>query len=131
MTKVWCGFGSLGTSEVFYLALVKFSTTANIGRLETPFGLLRRTGELEVETEWAIAKIGDRNLMFTFQESDRAALKETSEKRLVILRKQLKEEIPDTAALCGLLLPKAKKTTKKAPKTTKAKTTKASSSLKS
>lgn len=110
------------------MALVKFSTTANIGRLETPFGLLRRTGELEVETEWAIAKIGDRNLMFTFQESDRAALKETSEKRLVILRKQLKEEIPDTAALCGLLLPKEKKTTKK---TTKAKTTKASSSLKS
>ena len=115
------------------MALVKFSTGSNIGRLETPFGLLRRTGELEVDTEWAIAKIGDRNLMFTFQESDRAALKETSEKRLVILRKQLEEEIPDTAVLCGLLLPTAKKPRAKTTKakTTKAKTTKASSSLES
>jgi hypothetical protein len=96
------------------LALVKFSDTANIGRLETPFGLLRRKGELEVETDWAIAKIGDRNLMFTFVEEDRAALKETDEKRLVVLRRQLKEDIPDALALCGLLLPKAKSSKKKA-----------------
>lgn len=95
------------------MALVKFSDASNIGRLETPFGLLRRNGELEVETWWAVAKIGDRNLMFTFVEDDRNALKETSEKRLVILRKQLGEEISDASALCGLLLPKAKKTTTK------------------
>lgn len=107
------------------MALVKFSTGSNIGRLETPFGLLRRNAELEVGTEWAIAKIGDRNLMFTFQESDRAALKETSEKRLVILRKQLGEEISTATALCGLLLPKAKKTPAR-KKTTK----KTSSALK-
>lgn len=96
------------------MALVKFSDTSNIGRLETPFGLLRRNGELEVETEWAIAKIGDRNLMFTFVEDDRNALKETDEKRLVVLRRQLKEDIPDALALCGLLLPKEKPSKKKA-----------------
>ena len=107
------------------MALVKFSDVSNIGRLETPFGLLRRNAELEVGTEWAIAKIGDRNLMFTFAENDRNALKKTSEKRLVILRKQLNEEIPDTSALCGLLLPKVKKPTVK-KKTTK----KSSSALK-
>jgi|TARA_R100000149_G_C5874547_1_gene138295 hypothetical protein len=99
------------------LALVKLSDESNIGRLETPFGLLRTNAELEVETWWAVAKIGDRNLLFTFQEGDRAALEETTEKQLVILRKQLGEEILDTSALCGLLLPKAKKTLKK--KTTK------------
>lgn len=104
------------------MALVKFSDTANIGRLQTPFGLLRRNGELEVKTWWAVAKIGDRNLMFTFQESDRAGLTETTDKQLVILRKQLGEDLPDTKALCGLLLPKVKRTTK----TTK----KASSALK-
>tara|TARA_R100000406_G_scaffold84763_2_gene67896 strand:- start:1272 stop:1598 length:327 start_codon:yes stop_codon:yes gene_type:complete len=107
------------------LALVKFSTGSNIGRLETPFGLLRRNGELEVETWWAVAKIGDRNLMFTFVESDRSSLKETTEKQLVVLRKQLEEDLPDTSALCGLLLPKAKRSTvKKKP------TKKASSALK-
>ena len=95
-----------------------------MGRLETPFGLLRTNAELEVGTEWAIAKIGDRNLMFTFVESDREALAETTEKQLVILRKQLEEDLSDASALCGLLLPKAKKTLKK--KTTK----KASSALK-
>jgi hypothetical protein len=95
-----------------------------VGRLETPFGLLRTNAELEVGTEWAIAKIGDRNLMFTFVESDREALAETTEKQLVILRKQLEEDLSDASALCGLLLPKAKKTLKK--KTTK----KASSALK-
>ena len=95
------------------MALVKFSDVSNIGRLETPFGLLRRNGELEVETWWAVAKIGDRNLMFTFVEDDRNALKETTEKQLVVLRKQLEEDLPDTSALCGLLLPKAKKTTPK------------------
>lgn len=106
------------------MALVKFSDVSNIGRLETPFGLLRRNAELEVGTEWAIAKIGDRNLMFTFVESDRSSLKETTEKQLVVLRKQLEKDIPDTSALCGLLLPKAKKSTVK-KKTTK----KASSAL--
>ncbi len=95
-----------------------------MGRLETPFGLLRTNAELEVGTEWAIAKIGDRNLMFTFVESDREALAETTEKQLVILRKQLEEDLSDASALCGLLLPKAKKTLKK--KTTK----KTSSALK-
>lgn len=107
------------------MALVKFSTNSSIGRLETPFGLLRRNGELEVETLWAVAKIGDRNLMFTFAESDRKGLKETTEKQLVVLRRQLKEELPSSTSLCNLLLPK-KSITKK----TKAKTTKASSSLK-
>lgn len=106
------------------MALVKFSSQSNVGRLETPFGLLRTNAELEVGTEWAIAKIGDRNLMFTFVESDREALAETTEKQLVILRKQLEEDLSDASALCGLLLPKAKKTLKK--KTTK----KTSSALK-
>ena len=106
------------------MALVKFSDASNIGRVETPFGLLRTNAELEVGTEWAIAKIGDRNLMFTFVESDREALAETTEKQLVILRKQLEEDLSDASALCGLLLPKAKKTLKK--KTTK----KTSSALK-
>ena len=100
------------------MALVKFSDVSNIGRLETPFGLLRRNAELEVETKWAVAKIGDRNLMFTFVESDREALAETTEKQLVILRKQLKEDLSDASALCGLLLPKVKKPTVK-KKTTK------------
>ena len=107
------------------MALVKLSDESNIGRLETPFGLLRRNAELEVGTEWAIAKIGDRNLMFTFVESDRKDLKETTEKELVILRKQLGQELPDASTLCGLLLPKVKKTTVK-KKTTK----KTSSALK-
>ena len=104
------------------MALVKFSTNSGIGRLETPFGLLRRNGELEVETGWAVAKIGDKNLMFTFVESDRKALKETTEKQLVVLRKQLNEEISDSSVLCGLLLPKVKKSI------TKKKTTKKTSS---
>lgn len=107
------------------MALVKFSDASNIGRLETPFGLLRRNAELEVKTWWAIAKIGDRNLMFTFVEEDRDVLMETTEKKLVILRKQLEKDITDASALCGLLLPKAKKTTLK-KKTTK----KTSSALK-
>ena len=95
------------------MALVKLSDESNIGRLETPFGLLRTNAELEVETWWAVAKIGDRNLLFTFQEGDSAALEDTTEKQLVILRKQLGEELLDTSALCGLLHPKAKRTLKK------------------
>ena len=104
------------------MALVRLSDESNIGRLETPFGLLRTNAELEVETVWAVAKIGDRNLLFTFVEEDRDALKETNEKQLVVLRKQLEEDLPDASALCGLLLPKAKKTL------TKKKTTKKTSS---
>jgi hypothetical protein len=101
------------------LALVKLSDESNIGRLETPFGLLRRNAELEVGTEWAIAKIGDRNLMFTFVEDDRNALKETTEKQLVVLRKQLENDLPDVSTLCGLLLPKAKKSITKKKNTKK------------
>lgn len=103
------------------MALVQFSSASNIGRLETPFGLLRRNATLEVGTDWAIAKIGDRNLMFTFEESDRDALGEVSEKQLVILRKQLDQEDLDTKALSLLLLPQKKKASpKKKPKKTSA-----------
>ena len=107
------------------MALVKFSDVSNIGRLETPFGLLRKNAELEVGTEWAIAKIGDRNLMFTFVEADRKDLKETTEKQLVVLRRQLGQELSSASTLCDLLLPKIKKSAVK-KKTTK----KTSSALK-
>lgn len=110
-------FVCTGTFEVFCLALVQFSSASNIGRLETPFGLLRSNATLEVGTDWAIAKIGDRNLMFTFEESDRDALGEVSEKQLAILRRQLNQEDLDTKALGLLLLPQKKKASpKKKPK---------------
>jgi len=102
------------------LPQVTLSERANIGRLDTPFGVIRRRNPITVPTEWALMKIKDTNLLFVFEESDRKDVLGTDEKVLNMLTRSFKRTI-DADTLCDMLLPKPVKRTK--AKTTKAKTT--------
>ena len=99
---------------------VSLSEDANISRLETPYGLIRRRGTITVPSEWALLKIKDPNLLFVFGEEDRKDVLATNEKTLSILRRVLGEELAKPSDLCSLLLPK---------KATKPKTANKKSSL--
>lgn len=87
---------------------VSLSEDANISRLETPYGLIRRRGAISVPSEWALLKIKDPNLMFVFEESDRDEVSKTNEKTLAILSRVLGEELKTSSDLENLILPKKK-----------------------
>ncbi len=99
---------------------VTLSEEANISRLETPFGLIRRRTPLSVPADWALLRIKDNNLMFVFEESDREIVSKTDEKTLAILSRVLDEELKTSSDLENLILPKKKgrKPVKTSTKTT-------------
>jgi len=88
------------------LPQVSLNEDANISRLETPYGLIRRRGTITVPSEWALLKIKDPNLLFVFGEEDRKDVLATDEKTLAILSRVLGEELAKASDLCSLLLPK-------------------------
>lgn len=102
---------------------VTLSDRANISRLETPFGLIRRRTPLSVPADWALMRIKDDNLMFVFEESDREEVLKTDDKTLNVLSRVLGEELKTASSLSDLLLPKkaTKKTSTKASKKTTSK----------
>ena len=106
--------------EVINLPQVSLSEDANISRLETPYGLIRRRGTITVPSEWALLKIKDPNFLFVFGEEDRKDVLATDKKTLAVLSRVLGEELAKPSDLCSLLLPK---------KATKPKTAKKKSSL--
>lgn len=99
---------------------VNLSEGANISRLETPYGLIRRRTPLSVPADWALLRIKDDNLMFVFEESDREIVSKTDEKTLALLSRVLGEELKTPSDLEGLILPKKKgrKPIKSSTKTT-------------
>jgi len=100
------------------LPQVTLSEDANITRLETPHGTILRRSPISVPSDWALLRIKDSNLMFTFVEEDRKDVLATDEKTLGILSRVLGEELNKSSELCSLLLPK-KATKSKSAKTTK------------
>lgn len=96
---------------------VTLSEDANITRLETPHGTILRRSPISVPSDWALSRIKDPNLMFTFVEEDRKDVLATDEKTLGILSRVLGEELNKSSDLCSLLLPKKAKS--KSAKTTK------------
>ena len=96
---------------------VTLSEDANITRLETPHGAILRRSPISVPSDWALLRIKDSNLMFTFVEEDRKDVLATDEKTLGILSRVLGEELNKSSDLCSLLLPKKAKS--KSAKTTK------------
>ncbi len=96
---------------------VTLSEDASITRLETPHGTIRRRSPISVPSDWALVRIKDSNLMFTFVEEDRKDVLATDEKTLGILSRVLGEELNKSSDLCSLLLPKKAKS--KSAKTTK------------
>lgn len=87
---------------------VSLSEEANISRLETPYGLIRRRKTISVPADWALLRIKDDNLMFVFEESDREIVSKTNEKTLAILSRVLGEELKTSSDLENLILPKKK-----------------------
>ena len=96
---------------------VTLSEDASITRLETPHGTICRRSPISVPSDWALVRIKDSNLMFTFVEEDRKDVLATDEKTLGILSRVLGEELNKSSDLCSLLLPKKAKS--KSAKTTK------------
>lgn len=99
---------------------VTISDRANIGRLDTPYGVIRKRVPISVPVNWALMRIKDPNLMFVFEESDRKDVLETDKKTLNILSRVMGEELADASSLSSLLLPAKKKTISK-PKISKPK----------
>lgn len=87
---------------------VTISDRANIGRLDTPYGVIRKRVPISVPVNWALMRIKDPNLMFVFEESDRKDVLDTDEKTLSILSRVMGEELADASSLSSLLLPKKK-----------------------
>lgn len=98
---------------------VTLSSRANIGRLDTPYGVIRKRVPISVPVYWALKRIKDENLMFVFEESDRKDVLDTDEKTLSILSRVMGEELADASSLSSLLLPKKKVISK--PKISKSK----------
>jgi len=90
------------------LPQVTISDRANIGRLDTPYGVIRKRAPISVPVNWALMRIKDPNLMFVFEESDREDVLNTDEKTLSILSRVMGEELADASSLSSLLLPKKK-----------------------
>jgi len=104
------------------LPQVTLNPLGNIGRLDTPHGKLSKRTPLTVPVDWALMRIGDKNLVFTFVEEDREDVLATSEKTLAMLSRVLKEDLKEASDLSSLLLPKKKMLkVPKAPKLTKPK----------
>tara|TARA_R100000406_G_scaffold94037_1_gene85092 strand:+ start:353 stop:700 length:348 start_codon:yes stop_codon:yes gene_type:complete len=104
------------------LPQVTLNPLGNIGRLETPYGRISKRGPITVPVDWALMRIGDENLVFTFVEEDRKDVLETSDKTLAMLSRVLKEDLKKASDLSSLLLPKKK--VLKTPKITKSKKSK-------
>jgi len=101
------------------LPQVTLSHRANISRLDTPYGVIRKRGAISVSAEWALMRIKDNNLMFVFEESDREEVLSTDEKTLKLLSRVMGENLADATSLSDLLLPKKKGVSK--PKVSKPK----------
>ena len=101
---------------------VTLNPEGNIGSLDTPYGKISKRGPITVPVDWALMRIGDENLVFTFVEEDRKGVLETSDKTLAMLSRVLGEDLKKASDLSSLLLPKKK--VLKAPKITKSKKSK-------
>ena len=90
---------------------VKLSENSVMGRLEIVGtdgrSEITRDDACSVPSNWALIRISDPNLMFTFEEEDRAILSSLEGKMLELVGKQLGLETAE--AIEAELLPKAKK----------------------
>lgn len=90
---------------------------------ETPAGTISKERSQRVSVKWALPRLDSPNVMFTFEESDREALKALTPNQLRLAAKTTGKDISTHAELEALLLP-AKKKAKPKPKAAKPKTTK-------
>jgi hypothetical protein len=102
---------------------VKVTEHAPFNATQTIGGRITKDTSANVSVYWALPRLDDSGLMFTFEESDREALLSVNESQLLLAAKTTGEPITTHAELEALLLPKkkAKKTTKPKTKTTKTK----------
>ena len=90
---------------------------------------LTREVSAPINLEAALVRLGDSNLDFTFEESDREELMKIDSKLFTLLSSELKEEILTHVQLADLLLPAkvvVKPKPKPKPKTTTTKPKKSS-----
>ena len=100
---------------------VKLSENATVYRVSLLGNKLSREASAPINLEAALVRLGDTNLEFTFEESDREELMKVDTKLLPLISAELDKEILTHIELANLLLPpvvkpKPKKTTPKPKK---------------
>lgn len=95
---------------------VRVSETARFNGTDTPAGRITKKRPATVSVLWSLPRLNDRNLEFTFEESDRETLNSLSEKRLRLAAKTTGTDLTTHAELETLLLPAKKKTILNKPK---------------
>jgi len=89
------------------LATIKIAEKASVWSV-TLFGeTITRNHSVSVSVMQALFRAGDRNLMVSFDESDREALLLIEDKDLAFLSIELGQPISSSQALTDILLPKA------------------------
>ena len=99
---------------------VKVTDGARFNATETVGGRITKKSSATVPVTWAIPRLNDASLIFTFEEEDREALLSLPEKFLALSSKTTGKDITSHAELEMLLLPPLKKRlkSKSKPKTT-------------
>ena len=100
---------------------VKLSENSNVFRTSLMGHRLTREASASIALEAALVRLGDKNLVFTFEESDREELMQVNPELFPLLSGELNSEILTHNQLAEMLLPPkvvVKSKSKPKPKTT-------------
>lgn len=88
------------------MATIKIAENATVWSVVLFGEAITRSNSVNVSVMQALSRAGDRNLMVSFDESDREALEAVEEKQFEMLSIELGRPITNTTNLLDLLLPK-------------------------
>lgn len=88
------------------MATIKVHDGATVWSVPLFGEIVSRSNSIDVTVMQALARVGDTNLMVSFDESDREALEAVEEKQFEILSIELGKAVKSNKDLLDLLLPK-------------------------